>query len=103
QGQPGGLSLGGDPIIQALIREGEPAVEPLLLCLQRDTRLTRSVHFGRDFSMWRSLIGVHEAAYVAAASILQESFFEVESTADDVSSRGMEGRKKLAVAMRVYW
>src|SRR6185437_11798304 len=66
-GQPGGVDLGSDSRVQALVEVGDAAVEPLLDVLERDTRLTRSVHFWRDFSHHRSLLGVHEAAYVALA------------------------------------
>lgn len=62
--------------MKALIEVGEPVVEPLLSVLESDTRLTRSVHFWRDFSQDRTILGVHEAAYVALASILQTTFFE---------------------------
>jgi hypothetical protein len=48
-GQPGWVNLPEDPIVSALIQEGDPAVEPLLDCLDNDKRLTRSVGFGRDF------------------------------------------------------
>ena len=48
-GQPGGVDIGDDPIVRALMAQGNPAVEPLLDCFEKDTRLTHSVHFGRDF------------------------------------------------------
>ena len=102
-GQPGGVSLGMDLIVEQLIACGEPAVEPLLNCFETDTRLTRSVHFWRDFSTHRSLLGVHEAAYVALEGILEQSFFGAASTGDDLSARGMEGRRKTAAAIRAYW
>lgn len=102
-GQPGGVALGSDPNVQALIQEGEGAVEPLLDCLEKDTRLTRSVHIWRDFARDRSLIGVHEAAYVALAGILKTGFFGPGSTGDDLSARGLEGRKKVAAGIRAYW
>ncbi len=102
-GQPGGVVLAEDPIVKALIEEGDAAVEPLLDCLQNDTRLTRSVHFHRDFFRHRSLIGVHEAAYVALSGILKSSFFGVASTGDDLSSRGPEGRAAVAAKVREYW
>ena len=40
--QPGGVNLPEDPIVTALIQEGDPAVEPLLDCLETDKRLTHS-------------------------------------------------------------
>jgi hypothetical protein len=60
--QPGGVNPAEDPIVQALIREGDPAVEPLLDCLEQDKRLTRSVGFGRDFFRGRTVIPVASAA-----------------------------------------
>ena len=48
-GQPGWVIPTQDPIVAALIAEGDAAVEPLLDCLETDRRLTRSVGFGRDF------------------------------------------------------
>jgi hypothetical protein len=102
-GQPGGVDLASDPIVEALIQAGADAVEPLIDVLEKDTRLTRSVHFHRDFGRHRSTIGVHEAAYVALAGILEQSFFEPASTGDDLSGRGMAGRKKVADAIRTYW
>jgi hypothetical protein len=102
-GQPGGVDLGGDGTVQAFIQEGDAAIEPLLKCLEEDQRLTRSVHFHRDFFRHRSILGVHEAAYVALVGILQTSFFGVASTGDDLTARGAEGRKKVAAAIREYW
>ncbi len=102
-GQPGGIALGQDPIVQALIHEGDAAVEPLIQCLETDERLTRSVRFWRDFARSRSPIGVHECAYVALSGILGESFFEPRSTGDDLSLRGGDQRKQLAGHIREYW
>jgi hypothetical protein len=102
-GQPGGVSLAGDPVVDALIKQGDAAVEPLLGCLETDERLTRSVHFHRDFFFHRSLLGVHEAAYVALAGVLKESFFGFASTGDDLTARGAEGRRAVAARARAHW
>jgi hypothetical protein len=72
--QPGWVNLPEDPIVSALIQEGDPAVEPLLDCVDNDKRLTRSVGFGRDFFRSRTVIPVSDAAMVAVKSILQASF-----------------------------
>jgi hypothetical protein len=101
--QPGGVSLNFDGRVAALIREGDAAVEPLLHCLETDRRLTRSVHFHRDFFRHRSILGVHEAAYTALTGILETSVFGPASTGDDLTAHGMEGRKKVAAQMRAYW
>jgi hypothetical protein len=102
-GQPGGVSLAEDRRVQALIKEGEAAVEPLLRVLEGDTRLTRSVHFWRDFAHHRSILGVHEAAYVALSGILDASFFGAASTGDDLTARGAEGRRRVAAQIREHW
>lgn len=83
--QPGWVELPEDPIVSALIQEGEPAVEPLLNCLEHDKRLTRSVGLGRDFFRGRTVIPVHDAAKAALQSILRAGF------ADD------------APEIRAYW
>ena len=101
--QPGDVALGGSPILQALMQEGEPAIEPLLQCLEKDQRLTRSVHFWRDFSTDRAVLGVHEAAYEALTDILQTDFYNFISTSDDLTRRGPEGRRTVADAIRIFW
>jgi hypothetical protein len=73
-GQPGWVNLPEDPIVSALVQEGDPAVEPLLDCVDHDKRLTRSVGFGRDFAPDRTVIPVSNAAMVAVKSILQAGF-----------------------------
>lgn len=102
-GQPGGVDLGDDPIVQALIAQGTVAVEPLLHVLENDRRLTRSVHFWRDFARSRDMISVGEAAYVALSGILGTSFFEPGSTGDDLTAHGLEGRRRVAARIRAYW
>src|SRR5262245_4161046 len=62
-GQPGWVSLAKDPRVEVLVKRGNEAVEPLLNAMENDTRLTRSVSFGRDFHRNRHLISVSEAAY----------------------------------------
>jgi len=73
-GQPGWVNLPEDPIVSALIQEGDPAVESLLKCLENDKRLTRSVGFGRDFFRGRTVISVHAAAKTILLSILHAGF-----------------------------
>ncbi|WP_236517707.1 hypothetical protein [Sandaracinus amylolyticus] len=102
-GQPGGVSLSRHPIVDALIRVGEPAIPALLDTLEHDDRLTRSVHFWRDFVPARTVLAVHEAAYTALANILESSGFEVVATGDDLTSRGPSGRARVAAAMRRLW
>ena len=102
-GQPGGVSLGDSPVVQALVEAGDEAVNPLLEDLETDVRLTRSVHFHRDFNRSRIIMGAHEAAYTALSGILKTSFFGAVSTGDNLSSRGLQGRKAVADQIRAYW
>jgi hypothetical protein len=102
-GQPGGVALGEDPIIQALIKEGEPAVEPLLATLETDDRYTRSVQFWRDFARQRDVLTVYEAAYVALSGVLDMSFFTPASTGDNLTARGRAGRLAIVKQLREYW
>ena len=101
--QPGGVDLGSDPAIKALVNEGDAAVEPLLNCLDNETRLTRTVHFWRDSSQWRSLVGEHEAAYVALSTLLDRSFYIAPTWTDDLSAMDPSERRELAKSVRAYW
>ena len=56
--------------VQVLVKEGRPAVEPLLDCLANDRRLTRAVGSFRDFAPPRYVIRVDEAALAALRGIL---------------------------------
>ncbi|HXH62168.1 MAG TPA: hypothetical protein VNI20_12520 [Fimbriimonadaceae bacterium] len=69
--QPGGVTLAMDPIVEALIKIGDQAVEPLLEVYEGDQRLTRSVSYFRDFAPGRNLISVKSAARAALEGILQ--------------------------------
>jgi hypothetical protein len=73
-GQPGWVVFEMDPIVEALIKEGDASVEPLLDCLEHDQRLTCSVGFGRDFFRQRHVLPVASAAKAALQKILQTQF-----------------------------
>ncbi|MBS1793869.1 MAG: hypothetical protein JSS81_08440 [Acidobacteria bacterium] len=100
-GQPGGVSLGDDPIVAALVREGEPAVEALLKTLETDERLTRSVSFHRDFFRGRHLIPVADGAYIALTLILKTDVFGTPPVPTDTSTP--EKRRALAAQIRAYY
>jgi len=102
-GQPGGVVLGQSPVVRALVEAGDEAVGPLIEDLEHDVRLTRSVHFHRDFFRSRSIMGAHEAAYTALSGILKTPFFAAVSTGDNLSARGLDGRKVVADRVRAYW
>ena len=102
-GQPGGVALAVDRRVQALIQLGDPAVPRLIDAIEKDDRLTRSVHFWRDFSRGRTVLSVREAALCAVMSILQVRVFEADSTGDNFTSRGPAFAKQVAARLRAYW
>jgi hypothetical protein len=102
-GQPGGVPLGMDRRVAALIEIGDPAVPALIDAVEKDGRLTRSVHFWRDFARSRTVLSVREAALTAVMSILKVRVFEPASTGDNFTARGPEAAAKLAQGLREYW
>src|SRR5262249_47772884 len=102
-GQPGGVDLASDPRVEALIACGDAAVPALIDAFEKDERLTRSVHFWRDFSRNRTVLSVREALLTAVMSILRVRVFEPAATGDNFTARGEEGVKKTAARLRAYW
>lgn len=102
-GQPGGVSFDADERVIALIKLGDTAVPALIDTLEKDNRLTRSVHFGRDFAPYRTVMGVPEIALSVLMSIMRVREFEPASTGDNFTSRGEEQRKTTAANLRKYW
>jgi hypothetical protein len=96
-GQPGGVYLPGSSTVQALVKEGERAVTPLIDCLETDTRLTRSAGYWRNFARHRSVLPVRSAALSALEEILKTTRFGAEARSGD------EGWHQLAVKIRAYW
>ncbi|HET6890091.1 MAG TPA: hypothetical protein VFH31_03235 [Pyrinomonadaceae bacterium] len=100
RGQPGGINMSEDAVVQELIKQGAAAVEPLLIVLEHDNRLTRSVRFHRDFSFHRHIITVYETAYQALATILKISSKEEDADWEDI----MKGRRAVVAArLRALW
>ena len=103
-GQPGGVNLVDSPIINALIVEGQAAVEPLIECYETDERLTRSVSFGRDFHTGRNLIPVYKAALVALGGILETRQFDSSVAVEErVRMSEKEYRTRIAANIRKLW
>lgn len=102
-GQPGGVDLGDDWRVEALMDVGEAAVPALIDCIEKDSRFTRAMHFWRDFAQSRTVLGVREAALVAVMSILQVSVFEPVATGDNFTGRGQKTAEETAKKLRAYW
>ncbi|HZU99093.1 MAG TPA: hypothetical protein VFF73_20470 [Planctomycetota bacterium] len=102
-GQPGGVDLGGDWRVSALIDEGDCAVPALIDAVEKDERLTRCVHFWRDFARSRTVLSVREAALTAVMSILRFSVFEPRGTGDNFTASEPERAREVAKKLRAYW
>lgn len=101
--QPGGIDLASDWRVAALIAVGEPAVPALLDTLEHDRRLTRAVHFWRDFGRHRTVLSVGEAALSALMSILRVQAFEPVGTGDSFTATPRDRSKKTVKKLREYW
>ncbi len=101
--QPGGVDLSSDWRVAALIDLGEVAVPALIEAVEGDERLTRSVHFWRDFARSRTVLAVREAALVAVMSILRVQAFEPSSTGDNFTAADPERARATALRLREYW
>jgi hypothetical protein len=98
QGQPGSVNLAEAADVEALVTEGEGAVDALIDAIERDARLTRSVQFGRDFLHGREVLPVAVAAYQALTLILGTASFPDVPEAEDKPPR-----VAFALRVRAYW
>ncbi len=72
--------IASSPIVEALIHEGLPAVDPLIECLANDRRWTRTVQFHGKFSRQGFfMISVSHAAFAALQRIFKVDSFGPET------------------------
>lgn len=91
-----------DPIVDALVQIGAPAVEPLIEVLASDRRLARAVTFYSEAFFGCSAFGVDEAAYLALSGILRTRLVDPQVVAEVLASDGMAARRELAERFRAY-
>lgn len=96
-----GNSTAGSRLGEALVAEGDPAVEPLLAALETDMRLTRTVTRGRGGSPDRFVHPVVEIEIEVLTKILQTS--QVPYTTVRNQYRDLGSRKLLARSLRDQW
>ena len=104
-GQPGGLGpWETDPVVAALLKQGQPAVEPLLEYLEtnRIVRLNRSVSFGRDFHRGRWLHFASEPIAPALHSLLGVSNFGSWATTNEPAKAGTNSDHATAIQIRAW-
>jgi hypothetical protein len=101
--QPGSVWSGEDRIVQALVKEGEAAVDPLIVCFEKDNRLTRSVGFGRSFHTGRYFIAVQDAAFDDICGILKVRTFGPATEHRYLSDWDVTKRDDVAREIRASW
>jgi hypothetical protein len=99
----GFIQLYNDARVDALIKIGDPAVPALIDCLDRDRRLTRSMHLGRESDFQGTVIGVREAALTAIMCILRTREFQAERASQNFTARGPDVARGMARRLRDYW
>jgi len=102
-GQPGGVELGRDWRVKALIALGDAPVEALIDVLEFDHRFTRSVHFFRDFRRHRTVLSTKEVAVTVLMATLGKKLFQPVSTGDNFTARGKNQAREMAMYLRDYW
>ncbi len=95
-----GNSADGSPLVQELVAEGDAAVEPLLAAIETDTRMTRTVTYGRGPSIYHKIHPVLEPEFAALVGIFKTQQFSGQQY--QVES-GKLSRKDLARSMRDFW
>lgn len=70
-----GNSANDTPLVRALTAEGDAAVEPLLAAIETDTRLTRTVSWGRGTSIYHRVLPVLEPEFSALTMIFKTEQF----------------------------
>ncbi|UJR83188.1 Hypothetical protein I5071_52540 [Sandaracinus amylolyticus] len=99
-GQPGGVSLGAETQVTALIRAGTSAVPFLIDAIEHDARLTRSVQFFRDFGRDRRIVSVRDVAMYVLEEIVGASFpIDVEVYELDSA----QSWSRFAAHLRAWW
>jgi hypothetical protein len=101
-GWPGGVPLYEDFRVAALIEIGDPAVHRLIDTIERDERLTRTIHCWR-VGVGCNILSVQEAAMNALMCILKVHIFDAAGTGDNFSSRGIDFSRRMASNLRAYW
>lgn len=107
---PGYVQFEMDPVVDGLIKQGEEAVDPLIDCLEKDHRLTRTLDDGGGRHIYAygypRIIGVQEPALAALQEILQ-SRSKFGSLDEPYVNYGPAApkleRRALAAQIRAYW
>ena len=78
------------------------AVPALIDTIEKDERLTRSVHAWRSFFKDRTVLSVRAAALEAVTNILKTHFFRTGVLGDSLGA-GSDTREQIVTELRAYW
>jgi hypothetical protein len=96
---PAVVGPNGESVREALVKEGEVAVEPLIRCVEEDSRLTRYAPDYEEYDTYRQVQSVRESALYAVQDILGEQF-----DAEFVPQADREPDKRVvAEQVRAHW
>lgn len=98
---PGGVYLGGSPVIQSLIAIGDDAVEPLIQAYRSDSRLSRAVVPSRSLIRDAWVLGVDRPARDAIVGILKTRRFFAPPPGQE--SGEPPPKAVIADRMQAYW
>lgn len=84
---PGAPSYWEEPRVKALAKLGDAAVGPLLDCLEKDDRLTRSYAMSRPYSLERRVIPVRELARKALEIVTQTGSYPTSESVPALRAR----------------
>ena len=95
-----GSTVNGSAPVQELVAEGDAAVEPLLAAIETDTRMTRSVSYGRGPTIYHHVHPALEPEFSALTMIYKTEQFSGQEYQVEF---GKLSRRELAQSMREYW
>jgi len=98
---PGGASPGGSELVSELVAIGDPAVEPLLRALVEDTRLTRSISYGRGMDQYRFVSPTVDAIVPALGRLMKSEVPGLQEVKQDHPDGA--ARRAMAAAYRRFW
>ncbi len=94
-----GRQLSAAPLVRALVAAGEPALAPLLRCVETDARSTRSVVVHSERS---EVIPAYAVCYQAIATLLEHDFLGYGSSVLVLHLDATERRAEVVAAIRAY-
>ena len=88
--------MGDGPVVEALVVEGDDAIEPLLDCLVHDRRLTRSIDEDDHGAPLATVIPVRRAAFAALERMASDKYTTLAARVREVDNANPKALEKIA-------